>query len=174
MAKNRTIRRGFVEYQPNLQIPVAPVPLGIFLEEWCDNSREVVIVGRAPIRSGATVNIDHLWGAFRTEITDWIQILDRRVTTSFSEVAEDVYVVDYLAQCWRSNLYIREPESIEVKGRFVPLMQYATRWYEQYVGEPFQRHEAKPKGARRKPKAQNGSWRKRALSMPEVGTGLSA
>jgi hypothetical protein len=139
MAKKRLVRRGYVEYQPDLKHPVDPVPLGVLTEEIIsEGRRHIALVGREPNGAMPGVNLDKLWGPFKAAVTDWFEILSKNVSVAVKELPDDQSVVDHLAMQWRSNVYIREPETLELAATRETLMRYATRWYSAYVGEPFQ------------------------------------
>jgi hypothetical protein len=53
------------------------------------------------------------------------------------KVQPDQYALDGLAQQWKWNVYLREPQSRVVSSTQVLLDEYARRWYEEYVGDPF-------------------------------------
>lgn len=147
MHKGRIVRRAYVEYQPNLQHPQEPIPFGVLAEENSNHERRVVIVGREPKSSVPGLSLDNLWGPFRASITDWIEILDRNVVAALAEIPDSESLVDQLAMQWNANVYIRQPETMELASQRDSLMRYAKRWYGSYVGEPFERRTVKRKPA---------------------------
>jgi hypothetical protein len=135
-----------------------------------EESGHVVVLGREPKGSLAPLNLDNLWGPFRSSLTDWIEILERNLERVMAERAPGAFTVDRLAQEWSKNIYLTEPESVQIAARDAPLMQLASRWYRLYVGEPFQtqarRRRASPKAKTRLQHAVP-YWRKRSSDIPE-------
>jgi hypothetical protein len=135
MVHSREIRRAYVAYQPNLQQPQTPIPLGILAEEFHDGTGTIAIVGRVPTGSVPGLNLDHLWGPFRSSVTDWMRTIDKNIDQVIAEMPEGSFAVDALARQWTKNLYILQPEVVTVKSNRVPLIEYATRWFIRYVGQ---------------------------------------
>jgi hypothetical protein len=171
MPKVRIIRRSYVEYQPSLKQPRDPIPLGVVVEELCDGEGHLVVLGREPKGSLAALTLDNLWGPFRSSLTDWIEILEKNLEQASSERAPGAFTVDRLAQEWSKNIYLTEPESVEVGSKDTPLMQLASRWYQRYVGEPFQtqtRLRRRASRTRTRPQYAVPYWRKRSSDIPEA------
>jgi len=167
MPKTRTIRRAYVEYQPDLQTPRDPIPLGVIVEELGDG--QLVVVGREPKGSLETLNLEHLWGPFRTALTDWMEVVDKNLDEAIAARPEGS-VLDVIAQQWTKNIYLRQPENVEITSPSKPLMQYATEWYKRHVGEPFptQAHAAAPRPRARRATRQPIPWKKRLNEVPLV------
>jgi hypothetical protein len=171
MPKARIIRRSYVEYQPSLKQPIDPIPLGVVAEELSGREGHVVVLGREPKEGSlAALNLDNLWGPFRSSLTTWIEILDRNLDRVISERQPGGFTVDRLAQEWSKNIYLTEPVSVKIGSKDIPLMQLASRWYRRYVGEPFQTQTKRRRPARRataKPQHTVSYWRKRSSDIPE-------
>jgi hypothetical protein len=163
VSKPRKIRRAFVEYQPNLNNPVAPVRLGILAEETTGGEHTFVIVGREP--KDDFPGLDELWGPFRTIVTEWVGVMGKSLREHVEEISNDSFALDELAKHWNSNVYIVTPELKEVRTA-ISLMTYATRWWEQSSAGPTRTRRGTGTKADRKP---HGSkyWRARTNSVVE-------
>lgn len=136
MSTRRVIRWAQVEYQPNLQFPAEPVPLGVVVEELRGSGRQLIIVGREPRCAVPGLQLDEAWGPFRDVVTAWVEVFSKSVREFIEETQPQHYALDELARRWKSNVYLKQPESTVVHTS-ITLDTYARRWYEEYVGDPF-------------------------------------
>jgi hypothetical protein len=133
----RSVRWARVEYQPNLEIPVDPVPLGVIVEELHTGGRHLVILGREPRGPIAGLQLESAWGPFREVVTEWVESLSKSLREFIDDLRPDEYAIDELARRWRWNVYLRQPETKPVLSSIYTLDHYGRRWYGEYVGIPF-------------------------------------
>jgi hypothetical protein len=100
MAAHRTIRIARVEYQPNQQQPVSPVPLGVVVEEILESRRHVIIVGCEPGGAVPGLQLEDAWGPFKTIVTEWVQVLARTLREGFDSVTLPDYTIDKVGSRW--------------------------------------------------------------------------
>jgi hypothetical protein len=139
MPPTRKLRWAQVEYQPNLQVVADPVPLGVVVEELRSGGRHLVIIGREPRRAIPGLQLEDAWGPFLDVVTNWVETFGKSAREFIDQVQPQEYALDELAKRWRWNVYLREPQSRAVNSTVVALDEYARRWYEEYVGDPFPR-----------------------------------
>jgi len=108
------VRWAEIEYQPNLQHPVAPIPLGVIVEAVRGRTREVVLIGRQPKGPVPEFQVEDAWGPFRELVTNWFETVWKATVGLMNDVEGNGVVVDDLARMWTSNLYIKEPQSSSV------------------------------------------------------------
>jgi hypothetical protein len=136
----RRVRWAKIEYQPNLQTPIDPVPLGVILEEitsW--GTRHVVLFGREPRGNIPGLQLEKAWGPFRDVVTEWFETISKSMREFVSDLDADEYAIDELAKRWKWNVYLRAPETRAVQSASLTLDHYGRTWYEEYIGEPFPR-----------------------------------
>lgn len=134
MSTSRSIRWAQVEYQPNLQKPAKPVPLGIVTEVIDNDWRTLLFLGRQPIGNVPGLQLEEAWGPFGVVVSQWAENFARSIHEFIGEVKPTQYVLDELAQRWKWNLYLRQPTTSQST---MPLVVFATRRYRLYVGKPF-------------------------------------
>lgn len=145
----RTIRWARVEYQPNLQTPVKPIPLGVIGEEVAGKARMLVIFGREPNGPMEGLYLEDTWGPFEEAVTHWMEAFSKSLNEFGPELEPKDYFLDELARRWNLNVYVREPETKTVQSQ-VSLDTYLRRWYKEYVGVAFP-VPRKPMGKRQRP-----------------------
>lgn len=130
--KRREVRWARVEYQPDLQNPVKPIPLGVIVAENFPGSRTigVVVMGRqitdpgkppAELRDAGELGFALLSG--------WVSNVARDILE-----APDPDFFPALHARWRWNLYVVEAE-IHQAAAGISLLGLARRLYTQCVGE---------------------------------------
>jgi hypothetical protein len=135
----RIVRWSEVEYQPDLVHPVAPVPLGLVLEEKRGGWRQVHIVGRMPrgVPPGGLppeLQLESAWGPFLDSLSSWVSIFGKSVDDYLRRAPPNATAVTMLARTWRLNLYVKQPQSVVVvHGKSLEAM--ARQMYFKYVGE---------------------------------------
>ncbi len=134
----RVIRWARVEYQPNLQTPVEPIPFGVVVEEIRRHARSLIILGREPRGPIPGLELENSWGPFREVVTEWVEAFSKSLREFVDQIQVDEYALDELARRWSYNVYLKQPESRTVDS-LVALDAYARRWYGEYVGDPFPR-----------------------------------
>jgi hypothetical protein len=150
----RVIRWAKVEYQPNLERPVAPVPLGVVVEETGPQWRHILILGREPRRAVPELQIEDAWGPFLQTVTGWVEAVAKSMRDSLNEATPQQSVVDLIAHKWRGNLYLQQPDNNKAVES-VLLETVARHLYTGYVGAKFpllpREREARRRAARRVP-----------------------
>jgi len=128
------IRWAQVEYQPNLQHPVAPIRLGVIVEAIHGRRREVVLIGRAPKGPMPEFQVEDAWGPFRELVTNWFETVWKSAVGLMHEVEGNAFAVDRLATMWASNLYLKEPQtsSVAVTANLLTVARYR---YQSFVGQ---------------------------------------
>jgi len=126
----RNIRWAQVEYQPNLQTPVKAIPLGVIAEELSKNDRLLMIVGREPIGPVPGLQLEDAWGPFSEVVEQWVEAFSKSLRDCFGHAAPDGYAIDELAQRWKRNLYLREPQTQQSS---LLLDEFARRRYRDFV-----------------------------------------
>jgi hypothetical protein len=141
MEKPRSLRWARVEYQPNLENPVKPVALGIVAEELRRRGNSVerylIVLGREPKGNVSGLQLEDTWGPFRKVVTEWMEAFSKTAREVVEAAPADEHSLDELARRWSWNVYLREPESYDELGATVSIDQYALRFYEEYIGDPF-------------------------------------
>jgi len=103
-----------VEYQPNLEHPVKPVPFGVIVEGLGSDERTVVILGREPLPPVyAQLQLTDAWGPFLKTATEWVEVLGKGIRELFETTQPKRFVVDELAAKWHWNLFVTEPAVVE-------------------------------------------------------------
>src|SRR2546425_12640377 len=128
------IRWAQVEYQPNLQRPAAPIPLGVIVEAVHGRRREVVLIGREPKGPVPEFQVENSWGPFREIVTNWFEAVWKSAVGLMNEAADNAFVVDQLPSLWTSNLYLKEPQSLDVAASR-NLLTVARYRYQAFIGE---------------------------------------
>ena len=138
MPRKRAIRWAQVEYQPNLQTPVKPIPLGVIGEEVAGKARTLVIFGREPNGPMAMEGLclEDTWGPFEEAVTQWMEAFSKSLNEFGPELRPNDYFLDELVRRWNLNVYVREPEIKTFQSK-ISLDAYLRRWYEEYVGVAF-------------------------------------
>lgn len=146
------VRCAFVEYQPNLEQPAEPVRLGVIVEHIGEDISIIGIIGRVPIGEPPELQLEGAWGPFREVATGWQEAIFKTVRESIGKAEPGDSVLDLVAQQWRWNLYVTEPET-ETKPSDIPLEDYAVHRCAEYLGEavidvappePTRRHRSDP------------------------------
>ena len=132
----RAIRWAQIEYQPNLQTPETPVPLGVIGEEITGRVRTLVVFGREPNGPMEGLFLEATWGPFEKAVTQWMEAFWKSLNEFGPELKPEDYALDELARRWNLNVYVREPETKTVQTN-ISLDKYVRRWYESYVGVAF-------------------------------------
>jgi hypothetical protein len=132
----RSVRLAQVEYQPNLEKPIEPVPLGVIVEELRDWGRHLEIYGREPRGPIPELQLEQAWGPFKDVVAEWVGTLFKSMREFGDKLEDDEYAIDELARRWRWNVYLKEPETRIVQSS-LGLGTYGRRWYAEYVGQPF-------------------------------------
>lgn len=129
--KPRQVQWARVEYQPDLQNPSTPIPLGVIVAEHFPDTRTtgVVIIGRqvtdpkkppAKLRDAGELGFALLSG--------WVSNVARDILE-----ASDPEFLPALYARWRWNLYIVEAETIRAAAS-VSLFELAKRLFAHHVG----------------------------------------
>lgn len=139
MKKTRHIEWAAVEFQPNLQASSKPIRLGAVLLETSPTSLGIVVIGRVPNPESPPHEF-----AGVSELT--MKIAAKWVDSVFKDMQEAANdrKFNYLANRWRWNLYIVKPKIVrsnEIQGN---LETIAKRFYQKFVGEPFDEKAIKP------------------------------
>lgn len=125
-----------VEYQPDLDRPAAPVPLGVIVVGRFphEQSAGAVILGREPIRSNPPDEFRNVGPLGLAQVMGWVTAIAQDITIALRE-QQDPFA--FVASRWRWNLFVRDPEKYESSAKHVVLLRIAERVYKQAVGEPF-------------------------------------
>ncbi|SRR6266446_212436 len=131
----RIVRWVEVEYQPNLERPAKPVPLGVVLEESRGKTRRVLIVGRVPgPQPPSELQLAGVWGPFLEIAKDWVTLFGKGVNEFFQNPNQSGGAIDMLAAEWRWNLYVKSPQATATPRSLEAL---GHRLFEKYVGARF-------------------------------------
>lgn len=130
MPTARSVRWAEVEYQPNLQYPTKPIPLGIVAEEITGDLRTIVIVGREPRDGVKELQLEDAWGPFREVVGNWFENVLRTLKGCVNEVQPQQYLLDALAQRWQWNVYIKDPTNSQSTAE---LVDFAVRHFKSYA-----------------------------------------
>src|SRR5258708_25845100 len=144
------IRWAQVEYQPNLQHPVTPIPLGVIVEAIHGRTREVVLIGREPKGPMPELQIENTWGPFREVVTNWFETVWKSTVGLMNQIEGNNLVVDRLAGMWTSNLYLKDPQSSSVSASR-NLLTIARYRYQTFIGQrvpPFKGERPRPRPVR--------------------------
>lgn len=134
VSTRRIIHWAGVEFQPNLQLPVRPIRLGVVLVEYRARiqSASLAVIGRMPLIDSRPPGFENVG-----EVT--INIAARWVDSMFKNLidldGEDLF--EKLSQQWRWNLYLRDVKRSFVDDHRKAFDKVAEQLYQKYVGLPF-------------------------------------
>jgi hypothetical protein len=144
MTTRREIRLAQVEYQPNLHHPVAPIPLGLVVEELHGSEWKLVVVGRRPRGDVPGMQLENTWGPFRNVVTGWGDLMLKNARELMEPADAHGPVLDKLTQQWNLNVYLRQPENKVIRSS-LDLVTYAKRCCAQYLKPPASSKKKKPR-----------------------------
>ena len=130
----RVVRWAQIEYQPNLEHPTKPIPLGIVVEEKHGGRRKVILLGRSFTGSERALQLEDSWGPFREIVTNWFEVFSKSIAELMNKTARTAFVGDDLAQQWHSNVYVKEPEN-KTAALSLSLERVARDCYKAFTGE---------------------------------------
>ena len=104
----------------------------MIVEDGSADNRRVFLVGR---RSLDGLDLEDLWGPFRSVVSNWFEELSRNIDALMKTANPRASVIDELARQWHLNLYVREPEEVTLSGANASIDGIAIAYYERAVGE---------------------------------------
>jgi len=151
--QRRVIRWAPIAYQPNLQSPTDPVPLGVVVEEKHGGRRQVILLGRIPTGAERELQIGEKWGPFRDVVTNWFELVAKNIAELMSKTPTNTFIADGLLPEWNSNVHMMQPENVTA-GVSVSLERVARERYKEFVGQdlpplPGERQPKRPAGRKR-------------------------
>ena len=132
MTTRRQIQWVRVEYQPDLQTPKVPVPMGVIVAENFPGSHTagVVIIGREPRDpKNPPAKLKETKDLGFAQLIGWVSGVARDILA-----APQADFFSHVSSKWRWNLYVAETESLEV-ATGTSLLELAGRLYTRHVGE---------------------------------------
>jgi len=129
-----SIRWARVEYQRDLQKPGHPIPLGVVLLPELNDRSSGIVLGREPKRDAAIPpELGYVGPLGLSQLRGWAPAIVRDAQEAQKNKIDPFA---YLAARWRWNVYVTDPEQIDVESS-EPLLNVAMRLFENYVKEPF-------------------------------------
>src|SRR5712692_7853277 len=105
---DRMIRCAEIEYQPDFHHPSKPFPLGVVVEESIGGRRRVILIGgKIPVGSASALGLEGAWGPFHDIVMNWFEAFSRGIDELIKKADRNAFVVDGLAEQWRSNVYLK-------------------------------------------------------------------
>jgi hypothetical protein len=130
-----------VEFQPDLQKPKKPVPLGIVLfSDEASGEKSALILGRKPRPAHRPPEFSDVSDTYFQIAASWIESMTKDILESGQDI-------DRLCQRWRWNLYVAQPKNIRTTNE-QDLFALAKSLYEKFVGEQFRVRHRKAAAAR--------------------------
>jgi hypothetical protein len=140
----RTIKWAGVEFQRDLLRPQKLVKLGAILLETSTSSSGIVVIGREPVPTSRPQEFENVGDITMNLAAHWVDHMMKDILESGLD-----NIFETLSRRWKGNLYIVEPKSIRTSDVQGSLEVISKRFYEKFVGEPFDSKPARPKRLRK-------------------------
>src|SRR5438034_2080690 len=129
------IRWARIEYQPNLQAPVEPIPLGLNVLVTSKDSYAGAIIGKEPPEGFQPRNAGAIGTLAVAQLRGWVA-----ATSCEAQEAQRKGADPFAALCarWRWNVYVTEPAIYETQAQRVDLWEIAVRVYKDATGKKFE------------------------------------